>query len=203
MSNATTTRSPGAKPVTASPTASTTPTASWPITSPGAIGAFRWKKCRSDPQIAARVTRTIASVGSRSSGSGTSSIRTRPASANTTARTASALVGERGRNLAAQMHEFVGRFHVPHDRGEITAHPQFALHHGPHRVEFAEHDVLPPGVGRADHVLRRLALLGIHEAAATARAVPQVEVAPGVLRHPAVGFGLDQERDVALPVLGG
>ena len=41
-----------------------------PARRPGATGAFRWRKCRSEPQIAARVTRTTASVGSHELGLG-------------------------------------------------------------------------------------------------------------------------------------
>ena len=49
MSNATTTRSPGAKPSTPSPTASTTPTASWPEHVPGRHGSLQVEEVQVRP----------------------------------------------------------------------------------------------------------------------------------------------------------
>ncbi len=86
MWNDVTTRSPGATAATASPTATTVPTASWPMTVPGSIGAFPWKKCRSDPQMPACDTRRIASPGSSIAGSGTVATSTTPSLRKTTAR---------------------------------------------------------------------------------------------------------------------
>ena len=75
--NGITTRSPGAIWETSAPTSSTMPIGSWPSTSPllrnGPSTSYR---CRSEPQMPVEVMRTIASVGSSSFGSGTSSIRT-------------------------------------------------------------------------------------------------------------------------------
>ena len=76
-----TTRSPTATRSTSLPTVSTIPTASWPITPPGSTGTFPRTMCRSEPQMAAHVTRTTASPGSTISGSGTSASSTRPSPA--------------------------------------------------------------------------------------------------------------------------
>ena len=77
MLNGTTTRSPGRRVVTASPTASTTPIGSWPRMSPSRMnGAITSYKCRSDPHSPLLVMRMIASVGSSMVGSGTVSTRT-------------------------------------------------------------------------------------------------------------------------------
>src|SRR5690349_13196248 len=68
------TRSPGATVVTASPTSTTMPTASWPRIVPGVTsGTSPFRMWRSVPQIVADPMRTIASVGSRMTGSGTDS----------------------------------------------------------------------------------------------------------------------------------
>ena len=62
---------------TPAPTSSTMPMNSCPSTSPGdRKGASTLYRCRSEPQIAVDVTRTIASVGSWMCGSGTSVMRT-------------------------------------------------------------------------------------------------------------------------------
>src|SRR4051794_11426715 len=69
------TRSPGTKPVTLAPTATTSPTNSWPITSPIGIvrcaQASQLEMCRSVPQIPVRSTRIRTSL-MPISGSGTS-----------------------------------------------------------------------------------------------------------------------------------
>ena len=63
--------------VTSGPTSSTMPIGSWPRMSPGVrYGASTSYRCRSEPQIAVEVIRTIASVGSWIVGSGTVSTRT-------------------------------------------------------------------------------------------------------------------------------
>src|SRR6185503_16876893 len=131
-----TTRSPVETRPTASPTRSTMPTPSCPIVVPGSIGALPWKKCRSDPQIAARRTRTIASVGSTISGSSRSTTSTTPSERKTAARI-SGLVGELGRDQPGQSHELVRRVDVPHDRRQITADAKLPLHHRFDRVELA------------------------------------------------------------------
>ena len=77
MLNGTTTRSPGLSRVTPGPTSSTMPIGSCPRTSPGfRYGPSTSYRCRSEPQMAVEVIRTIASVGSSIRGSGTSSTRT-------------------------------------------------------------------------------------------------------------------------------
>ena len=79
MVDATTTRSPGAKFRTSAPTSSTMPTPSCPRIVPGTMpGTVPRTKCRSVPQIALAVRRTIASVGSWIFGSETSSSRISP-----------------------------------------------------------------------------------------------------------------------------
>ena len=67
------TLSPTFRPRTSAPTSSTTPTNSCPMRHPWSNPkASPWlRMCRSDPQIPALVTRTIASPGSRIVGSGT------------------------------------------------------------------------------------------------------------------------------------
>src|SRR3712207_119568 len=76
--NGTITRSPGFRFCTDEPTSSTTPTNSWPKVIPTRVsGIIPWYRCRSDPQIAARVTRTIASFGCSIGGTSFSSVRTR------------------------------------------------------------------------------------------------------------------------------
>src|SRR5438445_1244064 len=200
--NDTTTRSPGRTPCTSAPIDSTTPTASWPRTAPGSIGALPWRKWRSVPQIAALVTRTIASVGRSMTGAVTSVTSTPPPSANTTARTL-ALVREHRVHLAGEAHELVRRSDVSHDRGQVSADLELALHHPLDRVELAEHDGLPPRVRGAQDVRRSLTRGSVHHPAAPARPMPQVEVSPDVVGHVHVRLGLDQERDVALPVRGG
>jgi hypothetical protein len=74
--NGMTTRSPLLILVTCDPTSSTTPTASWPIDCPVSERSIEAYGHRSLPQTQARVTRTIASVGSTIAASGTSSTRT-------------------------------------------------------------------------------------------------------------------------------
>src|SRR3954464_7509540 len=82
-----TTRSPFLKLRTALPHSSTMPTPSWPMMVPGFIPAIVPRiMCRSVPQIALAVRRTIASVGSLIFGSFTSSRRTSPTPWNTIAR---------------------------------------------------------------------------------------------------------------------
>ena len=72
------TRSPAATPRTSGPTSSIVPMNSWPrrdpAGNPNASPAL--KTWRSEPQMPAIVTRTIASVGASIAGSGTSSTRT-------------------------------------------------------------------------------------------------------------------------------
>src|SRR5690348_10631174 len=68
------TRSPACSVVTALPVSITVPTASWPRIVPGfTSGTSPLRMCRSVPQIVATSMRTIASVGSTMTGSGTSS----------------------------------------------------------------------------------------------------------------------------------
>ena len=68
----TTTRSPTLSRVAPAPTSSTTPIASWPRMSPLSRYMPRTPyRCRSEPQIAVDVTRTIASVACSMRGSGT------------------------------------------------------------------------------------------------------------------------------------
>src|ERR1700745_2005085 len=70
----TSTRSPTSSVVTAEPTSTTVPTASWPRIVPGVTsGTSPFRMCRAVPQIVETSMWTIASVGSRISGSGTSS----------------------------------------------------------------------------------------------------------------------------------
>src|SRR3954468_2444472 len=73
------TRSPRLTVETSAPTSSPTPMASWPIDWPLSDGAMSAYGQRSEPQMQALVTRTMASVGSTMAGSGTSSTRTSPA----------------------------------------------------------------------------------------------------------------------------
>jgi hypothetical protein len=77
MLNGTITRSPGWSRSTEDPTCSTTPMNSWPNVMPTRVsGIIPWYRCRSDPQIAASVTRTIASFGCSIGGMSFSSTRT-------------------------------------------------------------------------------------------------------------------------------
>ena len=70
----TSTRSPAAIVVTAAPTSTTVPTASWPRIVPGfTAGTSPLRMCRSVPQIVDESMRTIASVGSMMDGSGADS----------------------------------------------------------------------------------------------------------------------------------
>jgi hypothetical protein len=61
------------------------PMASWPVRVPVSLRFIWWYGCRSLPQMQARVTRRIASVGSTIAGSGTSWTRTSPAAYMTVA----------------------------------------------------------------------------------------------------------------------
>ena len=77
MVKGTTTRSPGETVDTPRPTSTTSPMNSWPRMSPAAIDGMKPSyRCRSDPQMAVEVTRTMASRGLRILGSGTCSTRT-------------------------------------------------------------------------------------------------------------------------------
>src|SRR6478672_7518744 len=70
----TSTRSPGSIVVTAEPTSTTVPTASWPRIVPGwHVGTWPLRMCKSVPQIVDVSMRTMASVGSRIVGSETDS----------------------------------------------------------------------------------------------------------------------------------
>src|SRR6185437_8129784 len=83
----TSTRSPGARRWTLSPTSSTVPTASWPRIRPGRTsGTSPARMCRSVPQIVVASTRTITSPSSVISGSGTSSQARSPGPWYTSAR---------------------------------------------------------------------------------------------------------------------
>src|SRR5262249_31964189 len=77
--NGDTTRSPAFTVRTSGPTSSTTPTNSCPMRRPAFVGSIDLYGHRSLPQIAARLTRTSASVGSMRWASGTFSTRTSPA----------------------------------------------------------------------------------------------------------------------------
>jgi hypothetical protein len=78
MLNGTITRSPTDRFSTDGPTSCTTPMNSWPNVVPTRVSGRRpWYRCRSDPQIAARVTRTIASFGCSIRGMSFSSTRIR------------------------------------------------------------------------------------------------------------------------------
>src|SRR5690242_15893529 len=77
IGNGTTTRSPTFKFLTSRPTSTTSPMNSWPSTSPDSmVGTNPLTRCRSEPQIAVDVTRTMASRALRMDGSGTSSTET-------------------------------------------------------------------------------------------------------------------------------
>jgi hypothetical protein len=77
MLNGMTTLSPGLTAVTSGPTSSTRPIGSWPRMSPSPMNGPRTSyRCRSEPQMAVVVILMIASFGSLSAGSGTSSTRT-------------------------------------------------------------------------------------------------------------------------------
>src|SRR5205085_6070608 len=84
--NGITTRSPSLIVRTSAPTVSTTPIASWPITRPVSLSSSVLYGHRSLPQMQAWVTRTTASVGSITAGSGTFAMRTSPAPYMTVAR---------------------------------------------------------------------------------------------------------------------
>jgi hypothetical protein len=87
MLNGMTTRSPGLMWVTSAPTSSTMPIGSCPRMSPGSMYIPRTSyRCRSDPQMAVEVIRTIASVGSWMTGSGTVSTDTLPVPCHVSAR---------------------------------------------------------------------------------------------------------------------
>src|SRR3954452_14629801 len=135
MLTATTTRSPGAKRRTSDPTASTTPTASWPIVSPGDIGALPWRKWRSLPQIPATETRMTASPGSSMRASGTSRTATEPTSWKTTAFTrrlpplsSADLVDELRLHRAGETDELLRGVHVPEDCRQVAPELELALH---------------------------------------------------------------------------
>src|SRR5690554_4574336 len=86
MVEAITTRSPICRLRTSSPRASTMPTPSWPRMVPGCMPAMVPRTmCRSVPQMADAVMRTMASVGACRVDSGTSSRRMSPTSWKTTA----------------------------------------------------------------------------------------------------------------------
>src|SRR3954452_22122052 len=77
MLNGTMTRSPGLTFCTDEPTWSMTPMNSWPKVMPTRVsGIIPWYRCRSEPQMAARVTRTMASLGCSIAGTSFSSVRT-------------------------------------------------------------------------------------------------------------------------------
>src|SRR3712207_1134048 len=77
MLNGTITRSPRRRFRTDDPSSSTTPTNSWPKVVPTRVSGIRpWYRCRSEPQIAASDTRTIASFGCSIAGTSFSSTRT-------------------------------------------------------------------------------------------------------------------------------
>jgi hypothetical protein len=81
-----TTRSPGLMWVTCGPTSSTIPIGSWPMMSPGVMYMPSTSyRCRSEPQMAVDVIRTIASVDSSIRGSGTVSTETLPVPCQVTA----------------------------------------------------------------------------------------------------------------------
>jgi hypothetical protein len=86
IANGMTTTSPRLTVRTSAPISSTTPVASWPMLWPVSLGAIELYGHRSLPQMQARTTRMIASVGSSIVGSGTSSMRTSPARYMTAAR---------------------------------------------------------------------------------------------------------------------
>src|SRR4051812_1143808 len=73
IGNGTTTRSPTDRLSTSDPFSTTSPMNSWPRISPGSIvGTYPSYRCRSEPQIAVELTRTMASCLFRIEGSGTS-----------------------------------------------------------------------------------------------------------------------------------
>src|SRR3954463_1639009 len=87
--NGTMTRSPGFRCCTDGPTSSTTPMNSCPNVNPTRVsGIIPWYRCRSEPQIAAMVTRTIASFGCSIGGMSLSSTRILYGPRYTIARTA-------------------------------------------------------------------------------------------------------------------
>ena len=116
--NGETTRSPALMVATSDPTASTTPMNSCPIRRPASSCGIDLYGHRSLPQIAARVTRTSASVDSISRASGTSSTRTSPAPYITVARMGRCLRSEEEAERARRLIVQCGS-HIPcvsHDR---------------------------------------------------------------------------------------
>ena len=83
----TSTRSPARTSSTSAPTSSTVPTNSWPRWTPGIVMG-PWYRCRSEPQIAVRSTRSRSPSGPGTPASGTSSTRMSSIPCNTTARMA-------------------------------------------------------------------------------------------------------------------
>ena len=83
----TSTRSPSATVRTSAPTSTTVPMNSWPRCTP-ACAMSPWYRCRSDPQIAVRSTRTTMPSGPLRAGSSTVSTETSWAPLRTTARMA-------------------------------------------------------------------------------------------------------------------
>src|SRR3990170_4401913 len=145
--------------------------------SPASSGAFPWRKCRSEPQIAASVTRTMASPGSSISGSGTSRTATRPTSSKTTALIAGRsslrrLADEPSGHRHREAHELVGGLRVSNDLRQIALEAELALHHALDGIELPPQDLLPAGEGGPDDELRLRSPLGRHPASFAAPAVP-------------------------------
>ena len=115
MLNGTMTRSPRLRFRTDGPTSSTTPMNSCPKVMPTRVsGIIPWYRCRSEPQIAASVTRTIASFGCSIGGISFSSTRTLYGPRYTIARnTASLSRPRRTQSLGAE--------HISRDRPESLA----------------------------------------------------------------------------------
>src|SRR3954454_19333271 len=183
-----------------------TPTASWPIVSPGDIGALPWRKWRSLPQIPATETRMTASPGSSMRASGTSRTATEPTSWKTTAFTrrlpplsSADLVDELRLHVAGETDQFLRGANVPQDRRQVAAELELALHDPLHGIELAADDVFPARVRRPHDETRLRALLGGDEPARAALPVPEIEPAPYVRGNPLVRFGLEDEGDVSLP----
>src|SRR6478752_6841281 len=147
-----TTRSPTSTSVTASPLSTTTPANSCPITVPfSKPGVCPCSGKRSAPQIAAALTRTIASVGSSMRASGTSSTRTSPGAASTTAFTPAPLP-------SVVRHPAVGDEQLP-------GHPAGLLG-GKERDRRRDVDRLAPARDALQHLdeLERLRVLAGHHA---------------------------------------
>src|SRR3954471_13072187 len=155
--------------------------------------------CRSVPQMPATCTRTIASPSSSRAGVSASATPMTPVSCKTTACTLD-LVLEVGVDAAGEPDELVGRLHVAHDRREVAAHAQLALHHPLDRVELPLDNVLPAGVRRRERVRDTVDLSSVDGRRPSTPPVPEVEVAPKICGHVAVGLGHHAERDVPLPV---